>query len=98
MVQAAHAAVKVKDSHLAAVYHRLVVKRGKKKAIIAVAHRLLVAIYHMLKNREPYRERGVAPPSESARRKLADRLQRRIEKLGYCVTLTHAEAHPSDLM
>ncbi len=68
-MQAAHAAVKVKDSHLAAVYH-------------------------MLKNREPYRERGMAPPSECARRKLADRLQRRIEKLGYRVTLTHSEAQP----
>ena len=90
LVQAAHAAVKVKDSHLAAVYHRLVVKRGKQKAIIAVAHRLLVAIYHMLKHREPYREIGTAPPSEPAKRKLAERLQRRIEKLGYAVHLEPA--------
>jgi transposase len=90
LVQAAHAAVKVKDAHLAAVYHRLVVKRGKKKAIIAVAHRLLVAIYHMLKHREPYREIGTAPPSEPAKRKLAERLQRRIEKLGYAVHLEPA--------
>ncbi len=92
LVQAAHAAVKVKDSHLAAVYHRLVVKRGQKKAIIAVAHRLLVAIYHMLKNREPYREIGSAPPSDAAKRKLAERLQRRIEKLGYTVTLAPTSA------
>jgi transposase len=90
LVQAAHAAVKVKDSHLAAVYHRLVVKRGKKKAIIAVAHRLLVAIYHMLKHRQPSREIGTAPPSEPAKRKLAERLQRRIEKLGYTVTMAPA--------
>ena len=90
LVQAAHAAVKVKDSHLAAVYHRLVVKRGKKKAIIAVAHRLLVAIYHMLKHREPYREIGTVPQSEAAKRKLAERMQRRIEKLGYTVTLAPA--------
>ncbi len=87
LVQAAHAAVKVKDSHLAAVYHRLVVKRGKKKAIIAVAHRLLVAIYHMLKDRVPYREIGTAPPSEPAKRKLAERMQRKIEPLGYTLTL-----------
>jgi transposase len=87
LVQAAHAAVKVKDSHLAAVYHRLVVKRGKKKAIIAVAHRLLVAVYHMLKKREPYHEIATAPPSEPAKLKLANRLQRRLEKLGYTVSL-----------
>jgi hypothetical protein len=92
LVQAAHAAVKVKASHLAAVYHRLVVKRGKQKAIIAGAPRLLVAVYHMLKQREPYREIGPVPPREVAKRKLADRLQRRIEKLGYTVTVTSLAA------
>lgn len=88
--QAAHAAVKVKDAHLAAVYHRLVVKRGTQKAILAVAHRLLVAVYHMLKTREPYREIGAAPQSEPAKRKLVERMQRRIEKLGYEVTVKPA--------
>ncbi len=87
LVQAAHAAVRTKDSHLAAVYRRLVVRRGHKKAIIAVAHRLLVAIYHMLKHREPYRELGAAPRSEHAKRKLVERMQRRIEQLGYTVKL-----------
>jgi transposase len=87
LVQAAWAAVKVKDSHLAAVYRRLVVRRGKQKAIMAVAHRLLVAIYHMLKDRVPYREIGTAPPSEPAKRKLAERMQRRLENLGYTVRL-----------
>ncbi len=87
LVQAAHAAVKVKGSHLAAVYQRLKARRGKQKAIIAVAHRLLVAIYHMLKHREPYREIGSGPPSELAKQKLAERMQRRIEKLGYVVKL-----------
>ncbi len=60
---------------------------GKKKAIIAVAHRLLVAIYHMLKHREPYREVGSGPQSEAAKQKLAERMQRRIEKLGFTVKL-----------
>ncbi len=48
LVQAAWAAIRVKDSHLATVYRRLVVRLGTQKAIMAVAHRLLVAIYHML--------------------------------------------------
>ena len=87
LVPAAWAAVKVKDSHLAGVYRRLVVRLGKQKAIMAVAHRLLVAIYHMLKERVPYREIGPAPPSEPAKRKLAERMQRKIEALGYTVTL-----------
>ena len=65
----------------------MVVRLGKQKAIMAVAHRLLVAIYHMLKERVPYREIGTAPPSETAKRKLAERMQRKIEHLGYTVTL-----------
>jgi transposase len=87
LVQAAWAAVRVKESHLHAVFRRLVVRRGKQKAILAVAHRLLVAIYHMLKDRVPYRERGTAPLSEPVRRKRAERMQRQIEQLGYIVTL-----------
>ena len=83
LMQAAHAAVKVKDSHLAAVYRRLAARRGKQRALMAVAHRLLVAIYHMLKERVPYREIGTLPPSEPAKRKLVERLQRRIEQLGH---------------
>ncbi len=95
LVQAAWAAVKVKDSHLAAVYRRLAVRRGKQKAIMAVAHRLLVAIYHMLKERVPYREIGTAPPSETAKRKLAERMQRKIEQLGYTATLEPAAPVPA---
>ena len=41
LIQAAHAAVKVKDAYLAAFYHRLVARRGVKKAIVAVAHKIL---------------------------------------------------------
>lgn len=88
LVQAANAAIKVPNSHLQAVYRRLVTRRGHKKAIIAVAHRLLVAVYYMLRNREPYREVGNTPRSETAKRKLLHRLQHRIEHLGDTVTLT----------
>ncbi len=90
LIQAAWGAVKVKDAHVAAVYRRLAMRRGKQKAIMAVAHRLLVAIYHMLKDRVPYRERGTAPPTEHAKRKAATRMQRQIEHLGYTVTLRPA--------
>jgi transposase len=87
LVQAAWAAIRVKDSHLATVYRRLVVRLGKQKAIMAVAHRLLVAIYHMLTDHVPYREVGTAPRSEPAKQKRATRLQREIEQLGFMVTL-----------
>jgi transposase len=58
LTEAAWAATRKKGSYLSALYHRLVVRRGKKKAIVAVAHRLLVIIYHMLKEQETYRELG----------------------------------------
>ncbi len=95
LVQAAWAAIKVKDSHLAAVYRRLVVRLGKQKAIMAVAHRLLVAIYHMLKDRVPYREIGTTPPSETTKRKLAERMQRKLEALGYTVRLEPTASVPA---
>ena len=87
LVQAEHAAVRTKDSHLAAVYRRLVVRRGHKKAIMAVARRHLVDIYYMLKHRESYPEIGTDPRSEHAKQKLVERMQRRIEQLGYTVQL-----------
>jgi hypothetical protein len=90
-VQAAWAAIRVKDSHLAAVYRRLVVRLGKQKAIMAVAHRLLVATYHMLKEHVPYREIGPAPVSEPTKQKRVTRLQRQMEQLGFMVTLQPRE-------
>ena len=90
LIQAAWGAVKVKESHLAAVYRRLAVRRGKQKAIMAVAHRLLVAIYHMLKERVPYREHGAAPLSDQVKQKLAERMQHKIEQLGFTVHVTPA--------
>jgi transposase len=87
LIQAAHAAVKVKDSYLAAFYHRLVGRRGAKKAIVAVAHKILTLAYTLLRKREPYRERGAAALDERRKDQVVHRLQRRFEQLGYKVQL-----------
>jgi transposase len=87
LVQAAWAAVKVKDSHLAAVYHRLAGRRGVKRAIMAVAHRILVAAYYMLRDQVPYQEPGAPPADEQRKAQLVSRMLKRIEKLGYTVRL-----------
>jgi transposase len=87
LIQAAWAAVKVKGSHLAAVYHRLAGRRGVKRAILAVAHRILVAAYWMLRDRVPYREPGVPPVDEQRKAKLLSRMLKGIENLGYTVHL-----------
>jgi len=58
MVQAAWSAVRTKDTFLKARYHRLAARRGKKRAIVAVAHSTLVSAWHMLTYRQPYQELG----------------------------------------
>jgi transposase len=87
LIQAAWAAIKVKDSFLAAFYRRLAARRGKKKAIVAVAHKILVIVYTLLKTGEVYQERGAAALDERQKERLLARMQRRIEQLGYTVSL-----------
>lgn len=85
LVQAAWAAVKVKTSYLSAFYHRLAGRRGAKRAIVAVAHRMLNAIYHMLTHQEPYRDLGATYLDERHKVSLIKRTERRFKDLGYRV-------------
>ncbi len=87
LVQVAWAAVKVKKSYLSSFYHRLAARRGAKPAIIAVAHRILIAIYHMLKKHEPYKDLGATYLDERNKPKVVSRMKHRIEQLGYRVTI-----------
>jgi hypothetical protein len=86
-VQAAHAIAHTKGNYLSAQYHRLVGRRGKKKAVIAVAHSILVIAYHMLKDHQPYQDLGGNYFDELKPETTAKRLAKRIEKLGYQVVL-----------
>jgi transposase len=87
LIQAAHAAVRVKDSYLSAFYGRLVGRRGKQKAIVAVAHKILVLAYTLIRKRERYRDPGAAYLDSHRKDKLLHRLRQRIEQLGYTVNL-----------
>jgi transposase len=87
LVQAAHAAARTRSTYLSAQYRRLATRRGKKRAILAVAHSLLVMAYFMIQRQESYREAGAdffdqLQPEDTARR-----LVKRLERLGYRVTL-----------
>jgi len=88
LVEAAHAAIHCKESYLAAQYHRLVLRRGGKKATIAVGHTLLVIVYHVLADAKDYQELGGNYFDEQDRQAVQKRLVHRLEKLGYEVTLT----------
>jgi transposase len=83
LVQCAWAASRSKGTHLRQLYGRLVGRRGKKRALVAVAHRLLVIIYNVLKKGQVYEE---PVPSTATRQqdkeKLKRRLLKRLEKLG----------------
>jgi transposase len=81
-----------KGAYLAAQYHRLARRRGKYKAAVAVAHSVVVIIYHVLRDRRPYTELG----ADYFDKLDATRVERyhvaRLKQLGYEVTLTPAKA------
>jgi transposase len=92
LTQLAHAAVRTRETYLSTLYHRLAARRGKKRAIMTVAHSIVVSVFHMLSRNEPYRELGANYFDIHQRQHVVDRLTRRIERLGYHV---HLEALPS---
>lgn len=87
LCQAAWAASRTRNSYYAALFRRLAAKRGRKRAIIAVAHSLLVTIYMLLKGNQTYQELG----SDYFEKLNADQfkryLVRKLEAQGYQVTL-----------
>jgi transposase len=87
LLQAAHAAAHTKNTYLAAQYHRLAARRGSKRAIVAVAHSMLVIAYWLLSRHEPYRELGGDYFDRQRPAATAKRLVRRLENLGYHVLL-----------
>jgi transposase len=87
LTQLAHAAALTRGTYLSALYQRLAARRGKKRAIMAVAHSIVVSAFHMLSRNEPYHDLGATYFDEHRREYLVDRLTRRLEHLGYRVSL-----------
>jgi transposase len=87
LVQAAWAASHQKDSYLAAQYRRMVKRMGKKKALVAVAHSILVIIYHVLKERTEYKDLGGDYFERRDVEKQRKRLIKQLESLGLKVTV-----------
>lgn len=92
LVQAAHAAARTKNTYLSAQYHRLAARRGNKKALLAVAHSILVIGYHLVLRKEPYRELGSNYFDQIRPEATAQRLVKRLQRLGFSVTLQKAPA------
>jgi transposase len=87
LVQAAHAAARTKGTYLSAQFRRLATRRGKKRAVLAVAHSILVMAYYMIQRQEPYREAGADYFDQLQPEDTVRRLVTRLERLGYHVTL-----------
>ena len=90
LIEAALAAVKAGRAHpnfFAARYARIASRRGAKRAQMAVAHSMLTAIYHMLRDGAHFEDLGPKHWDERHRQQVATRTVRRLEELGYKVTI-----------
>ena len=95
LAQAAWAASHTKETYLAAQYRRLASRRGRKRAIVAVAHSILVSAYFMLVRHKPFQDLGSDYFDQRRQRAVVNRMVRRIKKLGFDVELTEIALAPA---
>lgn len=87
LCEVAWSASHAKGTYFSAQFHRLAARRGKKRALVAVAHSVLVTAYQMLKHKRHYKELGADFFDQINRDKVRERLVGRLKKLGFEVTL-----------
>ena len=88
LVGAAISAARTKGSYLKDKFHRIRARSGPMRAAMAVAHKILLAAYHMLAHKVGYRDLGEAYLDQIDQTRTAANLKRRLERLGYVVSLT----------
>lgn len=96
LVQAACAASRKKNTYLKDKYHRLKSRLGAKKAQMAIAHKLLVSAYLMLKHGIDYKELGPDFLDSRNPQRALQALVKRIQRLGFAVELRKVK-DPDDL-
>lgn len=92
LVQIAHAAGRSKNTYLSALYHRLVPRKGKKRAAVAVGHAILVIVYHIIKTGKLYYELGADYFDRLDRQAVARRLKKLLEAIGFQMELQDLES------
>lgn len=90
LVQAARAAARTKNTYLAAQYKRIAARRGANRAAVAVAHTILVIIYHILTKNQPYFELGADYFDLRKKESVIRNSLKKLEALGYQVILQPA--------
>ena len=94
LIQNAWAVAHKKDCFLTALFHRVAYRRGMKRAAMAVAHRVLVIAYYVIRDGTVYRELGGDFYDQINPQRTAEKLTRRLEQIGYNVVLTKAPEQP----
>jgi transposase len=87
LAQAAWGASHTQGSYFQAFYHRLASRKGKKRAVVAIAHSLLVTGYMLLWTGQKFEDLGADSFDRLDRERLTKRLVKRLEKLGHKVVL-----------
>lgn len=87
LVECAQSAVRRKDTFFYAQYQRIAMRRGKKRAILAVAHSILIAIYYMIKEDKEYQDLGADFYNKFNKEKKANAYMKKLKELGYDVQL-----------
>ena len=95
LVESAQAAARAKGSYFKDKFHRLRTRRGYKRAAVAIARKILIAVFHMLKNNAPFRELGEAYLDAKSKRRTVTHLKQRIERLGFDVTVKAKSLSPT---
>jgi transposase len=90
LVEAAHAAAHTKGTYLAAQYKRIAARRGTGRAAVAVGHSILVIVYHLLRDGVVYQDLGPTWFDRRDRSATVRRTVKRLEALGYRVTVEAA--------
>jgi hypothetical protein len=90
LIQCAWVASRMKNTYLSTKYHSLVGRRGKKRALVAVGHKILVMAYHIIENGVPYKELGKDYLLHRREDKIVKNHIKRLRDLGYVVELKKA--------
>jgi len=94
LVQSAWAAARTRNCFFAALFHRIAHRRGMKKAVVAVAHRLLTVVYILIRDGGVYYERGGDYFDRRNPERTAKKLTRRLEQIGFQVALKRRPLTP----
>jgi transposase len=92
LVESAKAVGRKKTCYLSSQYRSIAARRGVNRAAVAVGHSILVICYHILKNKVHYKDLGIDYLEKNKRKHIAKSAVKRLEALGYKVTIEDTAA------